>query len=80
MGNADTLTTGGLNSAIGLVLMRKVAPLSIQAQDVVVSTAEIYSDSIFGSVAGRMQNLSFRPKVSAAPTTLRSLLDRATAR
>ena len=79
MNNADSFSTGGLNSAIGPILMRKVAPLSIQAQDV-VSATEVYSDSIFGSVARRMQNLSFSSKISAAPTTLRGLLDRATAR
>ena len=59
MSNADTLSTGGVNSAVGPVLMRKVAPLAMQVQDISVPELEIYKDSLFSSVAGRLRNISF---------------------
>ena len=57
--NADTLSTGGVNSVVGPVLMRKVAPLAVQTQDISVPELAIYKDSLFSSVAGRLQNISF---------------------
>ena len=54
------MTTGGLNSTIGPVLMRKIAPLSTQIQDVATLKAENYRDNAFSSVAGRLENISFQ--------------------
>jgi len=59
MGNADSRATGGVNSAVGPVLMRKITPLSVQGQNISVPELDIYKDSIFASVAERLRNVSF---------------------
>jgi len=64
MGNADSITTGGANGAVGPTLMRKVAPLTVQAQDISVPELDIYKDSIFASVATQLRNISFRTNTS----------------
>jgi len=59
MGNANSVSTGGVSSAIGPVLMRKVVPLTVQVQDISVPELDAYKDSIFASVAERLRNVSF---------------------
>jgi len=65
MGNADSIATGGANGAVGPILMRKVAPLTVQAQDISVPELDVYKDSIFASVADRLRNVSFQMDTSA---------------
>jgi len=65
MGNADSVCTGGLNGAIGPVLMRKVVPLTIRTQDISVPESAVYRDSIFTSVAERLRKVSFHADSSA---------------
>ena len=74
MGNADSFATGGLNSAIGPVLMRRITPLSTQIQDIATLKAENYQDNIFGSVAGRLENISFQLKAPVSSKKLGELM------
>ena len=77
MGNADSFATGGLNSTIGPALMRKVAPLSTQIQDIAVLEVENYRDNTFSSVAGRLENISFQLMMSTPHEKLRTQLKKA---
>jgi len=68
MGNAKSMATGGINSAVGPLLMRKIAPLAVQGQNIVVSEQNFYRDRLFGSAAKQLRNLSFH---TAAATVLK---------
>ena len=74
MSNADSFATGGLNSTIGPVLMRKVAPLSTQIQDIATLEAKNYRDNTFNNVAERLENISFQSKTSTLSKKLRGLM------
>jgi len=65
MGNSDAMSMGGVSSAIGPLLMRKTAPLTVQMQDISVPELDVYKDSIFASVSERLRNVSFRADGSA---------------
>jgi len=65
MSNSDSMSMGGVSSAIGPLLMRKMAPLSVQMQDISVPELDVFKDNIFSSVSGRLWNVSFRTDVSA---------------
>ena len=87
MSNSDSMSMGGAASAIGPLLMRKVAPLTVQMQDISAPEQEFYQDSIFASIAERLRNISFHvdssarvPEESARIHTIASQLSRATIR
>jgi len=50
---------GGIPSAIGPLLMRKVAPFRVRAAEILTSEQNLYKDSLFNSVRGRLSNMSF---------------------
>ena len=60
MSNSDSMSMGGAASAIGPLLMRKMAPLSVQMQDIAVPELDVFKDNLFSSVAGRLRTASFR--------------------
>jgi len=68
MGNAKSMATGGMNSAVGPLLMRKIAPLTVHGQNIVVSEQDFYKDRLFSSVAEQLKNLSFRTATATVLT------------
>jgi len=59
------MSLGGAASAIGPLLMRKMAPLSVQMQDIAVPELDVFKDNLFSSVAERLRTASFRADHSA---------------
>ena len=59
MGNSDSMSMGGVPSSIGPLLMRRVAPFRVSAADIITPEQNLYKDSLFSSVRGRLTNLSF---------------------
>lgn len=68
MGNAKSMATGGVNSAVGPMLRRKIAPLTVQGQNIIVSKHDFYRDRLFRRAAGQLSNLSFRTATATVLT------------
>ena len=59
MSNAKSMTTGGANSAIGPVQMRKAAQLRGGTKNMISTDQSNFKDSQFSSVKGKLNKLSF---------------------
>jgi len=68
MGNAKSMATGGVSSAVGPVLMRKKAPFRLSKKEVITSEAKIYRDGLFRNTSGRIQKMSFAMNQTQMPT------------
>ena len=72
MSNAKSMSTGGANSAVGPVELRKATAFRGNAQNIIPPEQSLYKDNLFSSVRGRLENISFTLDTTRMPPELNS--------